>query len=175
MKESFKKFIQRFALFTKRLQMRNSKRKNPDWSRIDEPDTFLQPFVLLMFTLAITAFAGMVNFAFAEPGSLETSIAEFLTPYVTAGRPFYQVYGAFTFALLAIVEAAAYMFIAIMGEPDHHGIVGMIDDLDVNTQDRIAELDKDLQDRLDQISAQVSDIQAMSIIPDPVEENTVPE
>jgi len=142
-------FRQRLALFFKRTKALNAKRKkNPDWSRIDAPDTFLQPFVLLMFVLFISVFAGMANYAFAEPGSLEYDIARFLVPFIEPGQSFYQVYAVFTFAVLVLVELVVYSLMAVMGEPDHHDIIGMITDLDCNTQDRIAELERTVDDRM---------------------------
>lgn len=142
--------IARFRLALKR------HKKNPDWARIQEPDTFIPPFVLLIFTLVITASAGMINYAFAEPGTLERMIAAYLAPFIAVGdQSFAQVYAVFTFATLAIIESLVFTFIAILQPPDNDDLAEMIRDLDDNTQERIVELEHTMDERLSHIENEV--------------------
>lgn len=166
--KSLKLFAQRFSFFIRRLgtlririefqtATKTKRRKNPDWSRISEPDTFIQPFTLLIYELLITVTAGMINYTFATPGSLETAIARFLVPYIKPGQSFWQTYAVFTFALVALIEMIAFTFIASIGEPDHHDLAGMILSLDESTQSHISDLDETTNSQLDQISKDISD------------------
>lgn len=133
-------------LFTK------SEKKNPDWARIEEPDTIIQPVQVGVIGVVITAFCML--FAYSV---MTNSLMEWIASYLVqmqSNNPtatFTDLYAAFTAAIVFFAHLLVTVWFLFFMSASNDDIVEMISDLDSNTQERIVELDNTLNEKLDTI------------------------
>lgn len=132
-----------------KLALKN-KKKNSDWARVDEPDTFLKSFEFAIYGLFITAFLMLLAWAFMINDPVHW-IAQLLASTNTPA-PFAERYASFGAALIFLVNLVVTIVFIMFANPDHSDIVEMISDLDSNFQERIVELDNKVSERLDEIT-----------------------
>lgn len=125
------------------------KNKNPDWARVEEPDTIVKPVWLGIVGLVIAAFSMLAawNVMIASPISW---IAYFLIS-LHSDMPFTQLYAAFTSAVIVLVDLVVITIFMFFSTADNDDVIEMISDLDANFQERIVELDNGINQKLDDI------------------------
>jgi predicted PurR-regulated permease PerM len=133
----------RFAEFKHHMR---SRKKDPTWSRVDEPDNIIPSFMILIFGMVMSAFSMMFVYAFMT-GAIETWIAQFLAAQHST-QSFNELYAAFTASLVFLIDFVILFAISLFRVADGDDIVEMISDLDANTQERIVELEQTIDARL---------------------------
>lgn len=129
------------------------RKKNPDWSRVDEPDNILPSFNMFIVGFIVNVFLMMLAYVIMND-TLAVWIGTFLAmqhlPY-----PFEDQLAAFTAVVILFFNLIVIMFASITREPGGDDVVEMISDLDANTQERIVELEHTIDERLRRIEDEI--------------------
>jgi uncharacterized membrane protein len=138
-------------------QAKNAKRKkNPDWSRIEEPENFLKNVFLTVITLIITGVLGTLAInILSSPDDALVRFANFLHNY---GDDFNKVYAAFSVALMAMVNLLVLIIFIMFGHSDEDDVVEMLSDFDAAFNERLAETEHILGEKLDDLYVQIGDM-----------------
>jgi predicted PurR-regulated permease PerM len=126
-----------------------TRKKNPDWARVDEPDNILPSFTIMIFGLILAVIWAMVAYAFMT-GQIESAIAHILAAQKT-DLTFDQLYAAFTSVVILLISIFVLFALSLFRVADNDDIVEMISDLDENVQERIVELESNVTERLERI------------------------
>jgi hypothetical protein len=129
-----------------------TRKKNPDWARVDEPDNILPTFMIMIFGLIISVFWMMIAYAFMT-GQVETGIASFLSA-LKVDLPFDQLYATLTAVVILLINVLILFAGSAFRVASNDDIVEMISDLDENLQERIVELEQNVTTRLDRIEVE---------------------
>lgn len=127
-------------------------KKNPDWARIEEPNTIIQPVQVGVIGVVITAFCML--FAYSV---MTNSLMEWIAYYLVQlqlNNPlatFTELYAAFTVAIVFFAHLLVTVWFLFFMPASNDDIVEMISDLDSNTQERIVELENTFNEKLDRI------------------------
>jgi hypothetical protein len=123
-----------------------AKRKNPDWARVEEPDTIARPAVYAVFGILIVGFSALAAFIVMTSSPLE-AIALFLASF-NSDLPFTELYAAFGAAVIVLVDLVVMTLFMLLAPADNDDLVEMISDLDANTQERFIELENTINEKL---------------------------
>jgi hypothetical protein len=134
----------------KRLAARN-KNKNPDWARVEEPDTIVKPVWIGVVGLVIAAFSMLAAWNVMTISPIDW-IAYFLVS-LHSTMPFTQLYAAFTSAVIVMVDLMVATIFMFFSTADNDDVIEMISDLDANFQERIVELENSFNEKLENIKS----------------------
>lgn len=123
------------------------KNKNPDWARVEEPDTIVKPVWLGIVGMVIAAFSMLAAWNVMTVSPIEW-IATFLVS-LNSEMPFDQLYAAFTSAVIVLVDLLVITIFMFFSTPDNDDVIEMISDLDSNIQERIVELENSFNEKLE--------------------------
>ena len=132
--------FKRFAVSLK------NKKKNPEWARVDEPDTIARPAVFAVFGMLIIAFTVLMAFIVMTTSPVH-AVAAFLAS-LPSSLPFNQLYAAFGAALIVLIDLVVMTLFMLLSPADNDDLVEMISDLDANLQERIVELEHSFNEKL---------------------------
>jgi len=135
-----------FKRFTSTLK---NKKKNPDWARVDEPDSIARPAVFAIFGVMIAAFSVLMAFAVMTTSPAHV-VASFLVS-LHSELSFTQLYAAFGGALIVMIDLVVTTIFMMFSPADNDDIVEMLSDLDANVQERIVELEQSFNEKLNEI------------------------
>lgn len=135
--------FKRFAVSLK------NKKKNPEWARVDEPDTIARPAVFAVFGMLIIAFTVLLAFIVMTTSPVH-AVAAFLAS-LHSSLPFNQLYAAFGAALIVMIDLVVMTLFMLLSPADNDDLVEMISDLDANLQERIVELENSVNEKLEVI------------------------
>jgi len=139
--------------FFKRIfNLRKAAKKNPDWARVEEPDTIARPAVFGIFGMLIAGFSVLAAILIMTTSPIEM-IARFLASF-NSTLAFPELYAAFGAALIALCDLVVATVFMMFAPADHDDIVEMISDLDANMQERIVELEASFNEKLSAIERQ---------------------
>ncbi len=142
--ESFKR---RFAFLVKRVKARNARRKkNPDWSRVEEPDNILPSFMYYIVGVPLTGVLMMIAYSIMN-GSLAVWIGTYLAT-LQGNLSFDDRLAGFTAVIILLINLVVIFAYSLNRVPDGDDIVEMISDHDENINERIAELERTMDDRM---------------------------
>jgi hypothetical protein len=136
-------------LFKRLFTVKKSAKKNPDWARVEEPETTLQSATIAVFGVTITAFLVILTYSMMMNSPIEM-IAYFLASF---DGEFNELYASFAVAIIVLTNlfvTVMFMFFAPVSNDD---IVEMISDLDSNTQERLVELEHNVTEHLNHIAS----------------------
>lgn len=122
------------------------RKKNPDWSRVDEPDNILPSFMMFIVGFFVTIALAMFAYAFMND-SLAVWIGTFLALQHSA-LPFVDQLAAFTAIVIVLLNVIIITAFAILRPADGDDLVEMISDLDENINERIAEFEHTVDERI---------------------------
>jgi hypothetical protein len=134
----------------KRLAARN-KNKNPDWARVEEPDTIVKPVWIGVVGLVIAAFSMLAAWNVMTISPIDW-IAYFLVS-LHSTMPFTQLYAAFTSAVIVMVDLMVATIFMFFSTADNDDVIEMISDLDANFQERIVEHENSFNEKLENIKS----------------------
>lgn len=126
----------------------NNKKKNPDWARVEEPDTFLQASLFGVIGVVITAFLVLLAYSLMMNSPIEM-IAYYLASFDGEFNELYASFGVAIIVLTNLFVTVLFMFFAPVSNDD---IIEMIADLDANTQERFVELENNVTEHLNRIA-----------------------
>lgn len=126
-----------------------TRKKNPDWARVEEPDQIARPAMYAIFGVLITGFSMLTAFIVMTNDPI-VLIAGFLSSF---GSDFASVYAAFGAALIALCDLFVATLFMLLAPADNDDVVEMISDLDANIQERIVELENNFNERIDRVEA----------------------
>lgn len=140
--------------FFKRLFAARPRKKNPDWARVEEPDTIARPAMFAIFGVLITGFSMLAAFIVMTSDPI-VLIAQFLASF---GDDFTSIYAAFGAALIALVNLFIVTLFMFMAPADNDDVVEMISDLDANTQERFVEMENTIVQHCTSIEKAIEDV-----------------
>ncbi len=126
-----------------------SKKKNPDWARVEEPDAIARPALFAIFGMVIIGFSVLTAFV-VMTSSPAYVIASFLVS-LNSDIPFPQLYAAFGAALIVMIDLVVMTIFLMFAPADNDDIIEMISDLDSNTQERLVELEQSVGMKVDEL------------------------
>lgn len=128
---------------------KKDRKKNPDWSRIEEPDEIVKPMLIGIIGIVIAAFSMMTawNVMTTSP---TVWIATFLAS-LNSPLPFPQLYATFASAVIVMIDLFVTTIYIFFNVPGNEDVIEMISDLDSNIQERIVELENGLNQKIDAI------------------------
>lgn len=130
-----------------------AKKKNPDWGRVEEPDTIARPAVYAVFGILIVGFSALAAFIVMTSSPLE-SIALFLASF-NSELSFTELYAAFGAAVIVLVDLVVMTLFMLLAPADNDDLVEMIGDLDDNTQERFVELEHNMNEKLHELKEEL--------------------
>lgn len=139
-----------FKNFLVRVKKNQSKKKNQDWARVEEPDTIIKPMMYLLVAIVIAGFSMLAAFQLMTKSPIEM-IAYFLVS-LHSDLPFEQLYAAFGSALIAMIDLTVMSLFLFLPSLENDDVIEMISDLDANIQERIVEFESSINERLDAIT-----------------------
>jgi hypothetical protein len=140
-------------IFTRIRAALKNKKKNPDWARVDEPETLLMGSQYAIFGVMITAFLVIIAWT-AMIGDPIQWIAHFLFT-LNSTLPFDQLLASFGGALIVLINMLVTVIFILFAPASNDDIVEMVSDLDANIQERIVEFESGVNERLDEIKRNV--------------------
>jgi low affinity Fe/Cu permease len=130
-----------------------NRKKNPDWARVDEPETLLKGSQFAIFGVMITAFLVIITWT-VMIGDPVQWIAHFLFA-LHSPLPFNQLLASFGVAVIVLINMLVTVIFILFAPVNNDDIVEMISDLDANIQERIVELENGTNEKLDEIKRNV--------------------
>ncbi len=127
-----------------------SKKKNPDWARVDEPDSIARPAVFAIFGMLIIAFSVLMAFVVMTSSPVYV-VASFLVS-LHSTLPFTQLYATFGGALIVMIDLVVMTIFLMFSPADNDDLVEMISDMDANTQERFVELENTFNEKLNALN-----------------------
>lgn len=124
------------------------KKKNPDWARVEEPDTIIKPVTFAVFGVLITAFLVLLTYSMMMNSPIEM-IAYFLASF---DGEFNELYASFGVALIVLTNLLVTVLFMFFAPADNDDLVEMISDMDANTQERLVELENSVTEHLNRIA-----------------------
>lgn len=137
--------LSRFKTFLK------TRKKNPDWARVDEPDNILPSFMIMVIGLALSVASAFFAYAFMT-GQIETALAKIL---IQMNGDYEQNYATLTAVLIVFIQLVIAFGTSLFRVPDGDDLVEMISDLDENHQERLVELENKIDERLGKIEREM--------------------
>lgn len=128
-----------------------TRKKNPDWARINEPDEVTKPLVYALFGMVFMSFSALVALnVLTMPMSPVHWVAYFLASF-NSDLPFNYQLAAFGAALIVLIDLFVLTVFLMFAPADNSELADMISKLDDNTQERFVELEHTFIERLDEI------------------------
>jgi hypothetical protein len=140
-------------IFTRIRTALKNRRKNPDWARVDEPETLLMGSQYAIFGVMITAFLIIITWT-VMIGDPVQWVAHFLIA-LNSPLPFNQQLASFGAAVIVLINMLVTVIFILFAPASNDDVVEMISDLDANIQDRIVEFENGVNERLDEIKRNV--------------------
>jgi hypothetical protein len=126
-----------------------TRKKNPDWARINEPDEVAKPVVYGLFGVFIMAFSVLAAFNMLTVSPVHW-VAYFLASF-NSDLPFNYQLAAFGAALIVLIDLVVLTVFLMFAPADNSELADMISELDNNTQERLVELEHTFSEQLDEI------------------------
>lgn len=135
-------------LFKRLFTAKKSAKKNPDWARVEEPDTILKPVTFAVFGVLITSFLVILTYSMMMNSPIEM-IAYFLASF---DGEFNELYASFAVALIVLTNLLVTVLFMFFSPADNDDIVEMLRDLDANFQERMVEHEQNTSEHLNRIA-----------------------
>jgi hypothetical protein len=136
-------------IFTRIREWKKNRKKNPDWARVEEPETILRDAQIVIYGIVITAFLVLAAWTVMIASPVQW-IARFLSS-LHSPLPFDQLYASFGISVIVLINVFVTVVWVMFGQASHDDIVEMISDMDSNTQERIVELENSVNEKLEAI------------------------
>lgn len=135
-------------IFKRFITAMKTRKKNPDWARVEEPDQIARPAMYAIFGVLIAGFSMLTAFIIVMTNDPILLIAQFLSSF---GSDFASVYAAFGAAVIALCDLFVATLFMLLAPADNDDVVEMISDLDANVQERIVEMEQSFNEKLEAI------------------------
>lgn len=139
------------TLIKRFVSMRKNKQKNPDWARVEEPDTIIRPATFGVFGLVVVALSVWLAWIVMTTSPID-AIANFLVS-LHSDMPFTQLYAAFASALIVMIDLLVMTIFLFFSNAGNDDVIEMIRDLDTNTQERLVEFENTMREKFNGLSA----------------------